>query len=342
VTSAHLSEDVTAAARNRPADAGVRRVRDRPGPIFIVGAPRSGTTLLRVMLSSHSRIYIPPESDFIPRLFLRRPHVSMSRGQAARNLRTILGYRRFFREWRATPLDPVSFTATLPQRTPAAFLDALYGAYADQYGAARWGDKSPIYTSYVDLLAQIFPAAQFVHLIRDGRDAALSALAVYKDRFYVDIYFGARTWLQRVRATRRAGAALGPERYVEMRYEQLTADPEVSLRAVCDFLGETYEPAMREPHRLGRELLRPRGRHAPVRQPLRPNSGRWRTEMSLADQRLFVAVAGELLQELGYEMSDVGEMSLLERARVAGLASKYRVLEGGRRVLQAFGIFHPH
>jgi hypothetical protein len=342
VTPAALPRHVIPAEGDRPSVSGIGRVSDGARPIFVVGAPRSGTTLLRVMLSSHSRIYIPPESDFIPRLFLRHAHASMSPEQAARNLRIVLGYGRFFREWRATPLDPATFTAGLSELTPAAFLNALFSAYADQYGAARWGDKSPIYTRYVDLLAEIFPAAQFVHLIRDGRDAALSALAVYRDRFYVDIYFGARTWRERVQATRSAGAALGSERYLELRYEDLTTDPEAVLRAVCKFLSETYESAMCEPHKLGQELLRPRGRHAPVRQPLRPNSGRWRREMSPADQRLFTTVAGELLQELGHEVADLGEMSFRERVRVARLATKYRMLEGGRRVLQAFGIFHPH
>jgi LPS sulfotransferase NodH len=321
---------------------GIDRVFDGTSPIFVVGAPRSGTTLLRVMLSSHSRIYIPPESDFIPRLFRRHAQVLMSPKQAARNLRIVLGYRRFFREWRATPLDPASFTAGLSHLTPAAFLNALYSAYADQYGAARWGDKSPIYTRYVDLLAEIFPAAQFVHLIRDGRDAALSALAAYRDRPYVDIYFGARTWRERVQAAHGAGLALGSKRYLEVRYEDLTTDPQAVLRELCEFLGETYEPAMCEPHKLGKELLRPRGRHAPVRQPLRPNSGRWRREMSPTDQRLFTAVAGELLQELRYDVVDLGEMPASERVRVARLATKYRMLEGGRRVLQALGVFPPH
>lgn len=333
---------VPAESGDRSIEPSARRVASGTRPVFVVGAPRSGTTLLRFMLSRHPRIYIPPESDFIPRLFGGRARASMSPAKAARNLRIILGYRRFFREWRAEPLDPTAFVARLPELTPTAFLNALYSAYADQYGAARWGDKSPIYTHYVDLLAEMFPAAQFIHLIRDGRDAALSALAAYRDRFYVDIFFAARSWRQRVQAAREAGAALGPKHYVELRYEELTSSPEVALRQVCDFLLEPYEPAMCEPHKLARELLRARGRHAPVREAPRPNSGRWRSEMSLADQRLFHAVAGELLHELAYEMRDLGEMSALERTRLAELATKYRVLEGGRRVLQAFGFFHPH
>jgi hypothetical protein len=313
-----------------------------PGPIFVIGAPRSGTTLLRIMLSSHSRIYIPPESDFIPRLFLGRGRTPMSPRRARRDLRIVLDNRRFFREWRGSPPEPEAFLIDLVEPTPAAFLDALYSAYAAQYGAARWGDKSPIYTSHVDLLAEIFPKAQFVHLIRDGRDAGLSALAAYPDRFYVDVYWAARSWRQRVEAARGAGAVLGPECYLEVRYEELTIDPEKVLRSVCSFLGEAYEPAMSQPQHLGEQLLRPHGRHAPVRDPVRPNSGRWRTDLAPADQRLFHVVAGPLLRDLGYEVPDTGAMSPRERSRLALLAVKYRLLEGGRRVLQTLGIFHPH
>jgi Sulfotransferase family len=329
-------------ARHHEGSERVASEVERSKPIFIVGAPRSGTTLLRFMLSSHSGIYIPPESDFIPRLFLGRPHTPLSRDEAARKLQVILSNRRFFREWNADPLDPKTFVAALPELTPAVFLHSLYSAYAAQYDAVRWGDKSPIYTNHMGLLADIFPDAQFIHLIRDGRDAALSVLDAYPDRFYVDAYFAARSWRQRVQSAREAGTTLGPERYLELRYEELTIDPEGVLSNLCHWLDEPFEPAMCEPHKLGRQLLRPRGRHAPVRQPPRPNSGRWRHRMVGADQRLFQAVAGDLLGELGYEAADTGRMSIGELLRRGRLATKYHVLEGGRGALQTFGIFHPH
>lgn len=311
-------------------------------PIFVIGAPRSGTTLLRFMLSSHPRIYIPPESDFIPRLYLGRARAPMGRDRAVRDVQTILGNRRFLHEWHEGPPDAAAFVAALPELTPATLLDALYRAYAAQHGAARWGDKSPIYTRYVPLLAEIFPCAQFVHLIRDGRDAALSTVAAYPDRFYVDMYFAAKSWRLRVQAARHAGVALGPAHYTELRYEDLTTDPEAVLRPLCDFLGEDYAPAMTEPHKLARELLRPQGRHATVREPVRANSGGWRGRMTVADQRLFHAVASDLLTDLGYDVVDRGPLTAAERARVAGLATKYHTLEGGRRILQSLGVFPPH
>jgi len=268
----------------------------------------------------------------------------MKRQQAIRILNLILNHRQFMRHWRGERPDPVIFVDNLPDLRPATFLDALYRQYVQRLGAERWGDKSPIHTSYIDLIAEIFPIAQFVHIIRDGRDVALSTIEAYgKDRFYVDLYFAARTWKQRVRKALASASRLGPDRYYELRYEQLVANPEALLREICDFLGEVYVPAMAEPHELARKQLSEKGAHAVVRQPIMLKSaGRWRREMSQTDQRLFCAVADDLLDELGYDTIYLGKMSLAERARLAGLQTKYIILESGRRIWQTVGVFHPH
>jgi hypothetical protein len=313
-------------------------------PIFIVGVHRSGTTLLRYMLGSHSRIYIPPESDFIPNFFLHRPTKDLSDEEIVRFLHTIFDHYRFVKEWQGEPPEPDQFALSMPDRTPAAYLDTLYSAYARQYGAQRWGDKTPIYASYVDLIHEIFPNAQFLHIIRDGRDAALSMLDKYeRDEFHVDIFFAARNWVRRIRSAQRAGSQLGPDLYYELRYEDLIEDPESELRAVCEFLGETYEPGMVEYHQTARERI-PANSHffSNVRNPpSRQRIGRWQEEMPERDQRLVQAVAGKLLVELGYPLVDLGSMSIEEQARLAALAAKYAMLQSGRRVLQAFGLFPP-
>lgn len=313
-------------------------------PIFVVGAPRSGTTLLRYMLCSHPRIYIPPESNFIPRFFRDRPSAPLQRQRAVGALRGILTYRMFFKDWRGQRPDPSTFVDGLPDLSPATFLDALYGAYARQHGAERWGDKSPIFTTHVDLISEIFPTAQFVHLIRDGRDVALSMTKAYRESrfFYMDVCFAARTWKRRVRRARASGSRLGPGRYYEVRYEHLTADPEAELRGICEFLGETYAPAMVQPHQTAARSYHSTGIHAATRQPLTTASaGRWRKDMPEADQRLFQAVAGDLLAELGYGTVDLGNMPLTERARCAGLVARCAAFEAGGRVLQSVGVFHP-
>ncbi len=313
-------------------------------PIFIVGVHRSGTTLLRYMLGSHSRIYIPPESDFIPYFFLRDPTGELSDERIARMLRIIFERYRFVKEWQGDPPAPGRFIASLPARTPAAFLDALYGAYAGQYGAERWGDKTPIYASYLALIHRIFPNAQFLHIIRDGRDAALSMLDKYeREEFHVDVFFAARNWVRRIRRAQRAGSRLGPNLYYELRYERLIQDPEGELRAICGFLGETFEPDMLEYHQVARERIATDSHFfSNVRNPpSRQRIDRWQSEMPVKDQRLVQFVSGRLLTELGYSLNDLGPMPVSELVRMALLASKYAILQTGRRVLQAVGLFPP-
>ncbi len=313
-------------------------------PFFIVGVHRSGTTLLRYMLSSHSRIYIPPESDFIPNFFLHRPTAELSERRIADILDTIFSRYRFAGEWRGDPPSVRAFASEMPERTPAALLDALYREYARQNSAERWGDKTPIYASYLDLIHQIFPQAQFVHIIRDGRDAALSMLEKYeRDEFHVDVFFAARNWVRRIRKAQASGARLGPGLYYELRYESLVQNPERELRAVCDFLGETFEPGMLVHQRLALERI-PSDSHffGSVRKPTtRQRVGRWCEVLSPADQRLVQYVEGKLLIELGYELADLGPMSMREKGRLALLACKYATLQAGRRVLQQLGFFPP-
>ena len=92
-----------------------------PGPIFILGVHRSGTTLLRYMLNSSPRLYIPPESDFIPRFFGREPTETLTPERTARILRVIFTRYRFVREWQGDPPDPDAFWRAMPAPTPAGF-----------------------------------------------------------------------------------------------------------------------------------------------------------------------------------------------------------------------------
>lgn len=312
-------------------------------PFFIVGVHRSGTTLLRYMLSSSPHIYIPPESDFIPRFFERRPEEDLEEQQISGILQTIFTRYRFVKEWKGDAPSAQTILHMMKSRTPAAFLEALYRTYAALYGASRWGDKTPIYTSYIPLLHRLFPQAQFLHIIRDGRDVALSTLDKWgRSEFHVDLYYAARIWVRRIRQARWAASYLGPELYHEVRYEDLVRDPEGELRAVCAFLRETYLHEMSTQQRYARRRISHGDFHASVRQP--PNTaraGRWRREMPVADRRLYQHVAGALLDELGYSVMDLGEMSLLERGRLAALRGKYETLQAGRQLAQALGFVHP-
>ncbi len=313
-------------------------------PIFVVGVARSGTTLLRYMLCSHPHIYIPPESNFIPGFSRRHPTEPMGREQARRVLERISRYGTFWRDWREEPLDADELLRSLPNLTPASLVDGVYSRYARQYGAVRWGDKSTIYAGYIDLFVKMFPTCQIVHTIRDPRDVTASSLDAYRGWrfFYMDPYYAARMWRERLGRGLEVGRRLGSERYYEIRYEDLTADPEGQLRELCAFLGEEFDPSMLSPQMEALKHYHKFGIHQRVRENVTTGrAGRWRRDLSPADQRLIQRVTRELLVELGYPLEDLGREGLLELLRGAALKGKFEVENLGRSSLRAIGVANP-
>jgi len=314
------------------------------GPIFIVGVARSGTTLLRYMLCSHPNIYVPPESNFIPRFFRKRPSQPISRESAVRIVEQVARYRTFWRDWREEPLEPQAFVDALPVLTPTALVEALYSRYAHQYGAVRWGDKSTIYAEWVDLFDEICPTCKIIHIIRDPRDVTVSSLDAYRGSrfFYMDPYYSARMWSRRIGAGIASGQRLPPNRYHEIRYEDLTQDPQARVRTLCDFLEEDFHPAMLAPKAEAQKHYHKFGIHQRVRGEVTSSrTGRWRRDLSAADQRLVQRLVREWLPEFGYEVEDLGRPGVPERIRAACLRVKFEVVDLARWVLRGIGVFNP-
>jgi len=276
------------------------------GPMFpfVVGCPRSGTSLLRAMLDSHPEMAIPTESHFIPKL-VGSPSA----------LAGTLSKESNFLKWGIAipPLEDV--------RDYSEAIRRIYASYAEAQGKPRYGDKTPAYVLHIPFLAHLFPESGFIHVIRDGRDAALSLL---------DVGFGPSTleqaalrWRRYVSAGRIAGRAL-PGRYLEVQYERLVDDAESTLRMICDYLALSYSPAMLEyPRRI--DTLRPNAspmdhlRHAPIR------TRDWRSLMSHEQVETFERIAGDVLIQLGLEASSSpGPRQRLERVRARGAYMRSR------------------
>jgi LPS sulfotransferase NodH len=289
---------------------------------IVLGVSRSGTTLLKAMLDAHSELAIPTESYFIPQLWDRHG----ARPDRAAIL-TDLGRLERVSQW-GIDIDEVA------QRLPAAptfvqVIDAVYSAYAESQGKQRYGDKTPLYMQHLDLLPRAFPRAQYVHIVRDGRDAALSFLAMTRrPRFNVSRPRGLADFAAAWRREFLDARAFGRDHpYFELRYEDLVADPETHLREVCAFLGLDYEPAMLDYHRdadlditVDHVLL--------TRPPVR-TARKWREQMASKDVELFEAIAGDVLSALGYERAypDPGRRAraAAERALYAARLAAWRV-----------------
>jgi Sulfotransferase family len=213
-------------------------------PIFIVGCPRSGATLLRLMLRAHPRIAIPPETRLVLDAYEHRGAYGDLRRPA--NLRALA-------EWIVAGagtrfgglgLDPRAVAEEIVSGPPTlgSALETTLRAYARRLGKPRWGDKRPGYVQQLDTVLRLFPNAQIVHLVRDGRDcvAALKSTPWWR----MGVYHAIATWTQALDAGTEAARRLPRNAYIEVGYERLTAAPEVELGRLCAFLGEEYAPSM--------------------------------------------------------------------------------------------------
>jgi hypothetical protein len=189
----------------------------------------------------------------------------------------------------------------------------LYGQFARKHGKERGGEKTPAYVRHLPLLHRLFPWARSVHIIRDGRDVALSIvewacrngrqkgpakLALWREEPMATC---ALWWEWQVRLGRRSGSVLPPGIYREVRYEELVADPEGVLRSVVSFLGLPFSGRMlcfNEGKVRHQEGLSAKKAWLPPTPGLRD----WRTEMKPNDVELFEALAGDLLSELDYPL----------------------------------------
>jgi hypothetical protein len=269
---------------------------------FIVGCERSGTTLFRLMLDAHPDMAVPPESYFIVDLYRRRHRYERSnRPYDSIALAHDLAGSRWFRAW---GLPAKELATTMRREEGVDFAEAIrkvYRAYARMHGKSRYGDKTPAYVQHIRSLAGIFPEARFVHIIRDGRDVATSLAEVQWGPG--DVLEAALQWRERVARGRHARMELGGHRYLEVRYEQLVAEPEPLLREVSGFLELPFVEAMVRHSETALERIPGRSDGLHRRAATAPVTGvrDWRRDMAREDLEAVEAAVGDLLDELGYE-----------------------------------------
>ena len=277
--------------------------------LFVVGCPRSGTTLLQRMLDSHPSLAVACDTHFIPRVL---DTVTSGALEAATGGAEIALTREIVEDTLDDPhftrlgLDEPLVRAVAEEPTYTDFVSAL-SSFASLGGKALAGDKTPDYVRWIPLLSAMFPGARFVHLIRDGRDVALSALewaTPTKGPGRLELWtqepvaVSALWWRWLVGSGRDAGRDLGA-RYYELRYEHLVTTPEAELRRLCEFLELPYSDRMATFHE-GRTRAEPGFSAKQQWLPATPGLRDWRSAMKHGDVELFGALAGDLLAELGY------------------------------------------
>jgi len=295
-------------------------------PIFIFGCPRSGTTLVRVMLDGHPRIAVSRETEIAFPLLL---DTRLQRDTPRLTLDTLVTDNTLQR-W-GLDIDQVrAFVNRAMPRSNADLLRAVFASYAESHGKPRWANKMPTYVYHLRALATLFPDAQFVHVIRDGREVAASL----HERSWGPrtIVRGALEWRRAVRIARADARHLDRDRYIEIRLEDLLAQPEEHLRRLCGFLGEEYSSEMLAyPGRVeGSHLARVKD-HRHLTSPPTTGLRDWRTGVSAREQAAVEVICHRLLRDLGYPPGKTSVVGVVFAAGVVLRASagavKHRLSE---------------
>ncbi len=274
-------------------------------PIFIVGSARSGTTLLQRMMRSHSRISSPTGEShfFIPLYKNRESYGDLSNVD---NVKHILEeMRRINREFVEEDLKGIDFnTDTLAQQlvtenksSIVEIISSIMEKNALGEGKERWLEKTPYYVLNIKTILEMFPDAQFINIIRDGRDCALSMLQRKNDLNIFNVYHAATIWKQYVDTAQQAAEHLNNEQYFELRYEDLINSPEKKLRDICLFINENFESSMVN----FQKSKDPNSKTPMLGKPVqKKNSEKWRKGMSGWDTSIFESIASETLKKNNY------------------------------------------
>ncbi|RLF27775.1 MAG: hypothetical protein DRN08_01535 [Thermoplasmata archaeon] len=261
-------------------------------PIFIIGCPRSGTTLVRVILDSHPNICCGPETHMF---------------------RDIEKFRKnILHRWNM--LQPYGVDKKAINQKLKEFFLLFTENYVSTKKKKRWAEKTPDHIFYVDLIDELFPDCQFINVIRDGRDVVCS----YKERWGRKTFFNAiKTWNKTINLTLIYRKKFDKKRYMEIRYEDLISNPEMETRKMMKFIGEEWTPVLLEHHKIEHDFwFKQHGktqghtshdsrekhpmRHTPSQPIFSSSVGRWKKKLNLIEKILVNILLRENLIKMGY------------------------------------------
>ena len=270
-------------------------------PIFVIGVDRSGTTLLSLMLDSHPRISIPYESHFIIDYYRKRESFGDLGSYFNRRqlIKSVLN-EPYVREWE----HQISIGEVDIEKCNSLeeSINQIYLAYAQHFGKDIWGDKTPQYTSEIAILNQMFPNSKFIHLVRDGRDVALSLVKQWWGAN--DFVTAMKYWATKVTSAKKMLNMLPEEQYIELKFEDLVSEPEDQLKRITQFLKVDYQAKMLTNYPIkARDKVgnRIKAHHVNLtEQPLPSQAYKWKKSLKPPNQAIAFEIAGSVLLGLGY------------------------------------------
>lgn len=216
------------------------------GPLFIVGMPRSGTKLLMHILNNHKKIYIVAETEFLP-YYIKNIHKygDLSEKENFHQFYLDISKSQYLLKFNKNNLIPEDIWYDLCDNY--SLVDVYekllrFNTNSMSKPDTIWGDKSPSYTNFVQLLSENIPESRFIHIVRDVRDCALSA----KKAWGKNIYRYTQRWHDAILIINRDSHYLSRNRYFELKYEELISDPILLLKKICNFIEVDYINTMLE------------------------------------------------------------------------------------------------
>ncbi|MGV7235034.1 MAG: sulfotransferase family protein [Nitrosomonadaceae bacterium] len=210
-------------------------------PIFIVGMNGSGTTMLLDCLDNHPDIYgFERETKIIP-YFIQSAGKYGDLSQDDNFLKMYedflnVSFFKYVNNGKKVPL-PENWRDV--PRSVASVIDGTFNYFAETKGKSRWCEKTPMHAQHISLLAETFPGAKFLHIIRDGRACSAS----FHRRWGYTPELSVYRWKHIVQEAQRQGNMI-PDRYFELHYEDLTSDPEAWMQNICRFLQVHFDPKL--------------------------------------------------------------------------------------------------
>lgn len=287
-------------------------------PVFILGNPRSGTTLFRLVLTAHPKIGIPPESEFIVAAFKRFGSVRCFDASALEALKSDLNgdVVNLGEQWKVDINELFCDSDNFLGKDYAGVCSQLYRQFQIIRGFEQieiWGDKNNAYGNYVDVLTYLFPSARFIHLVRDGR-AVLNSykkLETNPGHKYAPILpktaqSVALRWVDTVSRIDRHLSRLAPENHLTVRYEDVLSNFVPEIGRVCKFLGIEYESKMLHFDQLNRRHELEPHEYGWKKNTYKPLDSKkavsWRTELAMQEMEIFERQAASILCRFDYPL----------------------------------------
>lgn len=251
-------------------------------PIFIGGEGRSGTTLMRAIINSHPNIICGSETHCFTNDSLKEYYRQCKEG-----------YRARIAEFDPDPEHKINLMFQ-------SMFNNFFGEYAKTHNKARWADKTPYNIKSIDFYLDVFEGnIKFIHMIRDGRDVALSMLGMTWGPQTVED--AANSWKDIILESRKH---VGKPYFIEIKYEDLIRSPAETVKRVCHLLGERYYPKMLDESSRDVESGRSESSYSQIVRPLYGSSVyRWKKEMDNSQLKSFMSIAGDVIVDLGYDES---------------------------------------